>query len=344
LLICTACGAAQKRTDAMWHEEAERIYAGYAIYAQSGGMEQMAFEPLTGVPSPRSARLLQVMFDGVALPRRGRLMDIGCGNGSLLHNFAERHREWRMTGTEHDRRNEAHLAAIDGFEGLSVCEPWDVPGTFDLISMVHVLEHFAEPFAVLERLRDKLTNEGLLLIEVPDAGQNPFDLTIADHATHFTFGAIKRLVERAGYHIVRGVTDCIPKEISLLLRRGAATATKADINRADRADLAASLHWLREVALGARGASSHQPFGLFGTAIAANWLYGTLADRVTFFVDEDPARTGTRHLDRPVLHPRNVPPGSLVFVPLAPHVAQHVAARLNGHGVTYEAPPALHAG
>jgi hypothetical protein len=81
-------------------------------------------------------------------------------------------------------------------------------------------------------------------------------------------------------------------------------------------------------------------FGLFGSSIAATWLTGILGERVEFFVEEDANRIGRTHLGRPILRPAEVPSGSVVYTPLAPHIAARIAARL-ASTITLKLPPPL---
>jgi hypothetical protein len=109
----------------------------------------------------------------------------------------------------------------------------------------------------------------------------------------------------------------------------------------DARDIGQRVAWLASVldSAGKVARSSVGDFGIFGTAIAASWLFGPLADRVTFFVDEDAARIGQRHEGRPILAPDLIPSRATVFVPLVPEVASAVAARLGGLGVDTHVPP-----
>jgi hypothetical protein len=63
---------------------------------------------------------------------------------------------------------------------------------------------------------------------------------------------------------------------------------------------------------------------------------------VAFFVDEDPARAGGRHLERPVLAPGRVPAGAEVLIPAPPAQAEALARRLTAahRSWTSLAPPA----
>ena len=74
--------------------------------------------------------------------------------------------------------------------------------------------------------------------------------------------------------------------------------------------------------------SSQRPIGLFGTSIAGTWLFAELEGRAGFFVDEDPHRIGTRWHDRLVYHPREIPAGSSVVVPLPRPLAESIARRI----------------
>ena len=88
-------------------------------------------------------------------------------------------------------------------------------------------------------------------------------------------------------------------------------------------------------------AARSQVFGIFGTSIAATWLAGSLDDKVSFFVDEDPSCQGREHLGRPVFAPHQVPHGAQVFLALVPKIAANVATRLTAHGVRFTSPQTL---
>jgi hypothetical protein len=79
----------------------------------------------------------------------------------------------------------------------------------------------------------------------------------------------------------------------------------------------------------ARELSRRQPFGLFGTSIAATWLDAQLGGTAGFFVDEDPGRVGRSHLGRPILAPPSIPRGAGVYVALPQSIAVRVAARIS---------------
>jgi hypothetical protein len=109
-----------------------------------------------------------------------------------------------------------------------------------------------------------------------------------------------------------------------------------------RARVNAQIAWLHQVITESRvAASQHVTFGLFGSSIAAIWLFGLLTDQTAFFVDEDPSRHHAKLFGRPVLRPEEVPPGSCVYLPLIPKVARAVAKRLARPAVHFHIPPEI---
>jgi hypothetical protein len=70
------------------------------------------------------------------------------------------------------------------------------------------------------------------------------------------------------------------------------------------------------------------------------WLASGLGDAVEFFVDEDPAREGRSHLDRPILRPEQVPLGAVVYLAFVREVSSAISRRLADLPVTFAVPPA----
>lgn len=342
LFCCARCGGVQKPADEAWRRETDAIYTGYAIYHQGEGVEQAVFDQTSGAASSRSQRLLGALRSHVALPDRGRMLDVGCGNGAMLRAFSQTLPGWSLAGTELDDKYRGVIERIERVEGLHTCPPDQVPGTFDAVMMIHVLEHIAEPHGFLAAVRSKLLPGGLLLVELPHHAANPFELLIADHCTHFAAATAAALLEAAGFEVLLSAEDWVPKELTLLARKeDGARATDVAHARAPSPaghPVAAGLRWLSGIAAAARQLAAHESFGLFGTSIAAAWLFGELQGAVRFFVDEDANRVGKTCLDRPVYHPSQIPPGSQVFMPLSAALAESIRRRIARDDVTFHLP------
>lgn len=337
LAVCSACGGVQHPIDDAWHDEVGRIYAQYRIYHQSDGAEQAVFDAGAGAMVTRSEYLLGKLVRHVALPSRGRLLDVGCGNGALLNAAGRLLPNWTLGGTELSDQHRAMVEALPGVECLHVGPLAEVPGQFDLVTLVHVLEHVGHPQKFLEDTVAKLAPGGLLLIEVPDHDANAFDLLIADHASHFTRASLIRLIGRSGLEVV-AIGGWVSKEVSLVahVRSRSNGRTMLSPSADARSRASEKVAWLRRVLAWGQ---SFDRVTLFGTSIAATWLADVLGDRVVGFVDEDPARIGRALRGLPVMHPAQVPVGADVLLLLPSAIASQVKARLDRPGVRFHLPP-----
>jgi SAM-dependent methyltransferase len=93
-------------------------------------------------------------------------LDVGAGVGEFLSLAGE---HFDVTGTEISKsaialaKKKFQLELIEGaFETLSFAAP------FDVITMLHVLEHVPSPYETLQRCRDWLNPGGYLVIAVPN--------------------------------------------------------------------------------------------------------------------------------------------------------------------------------
>jgi SAM-dependent methyltransferase len=104
------------------------------------------------------------------LPRRAglRLLDLGCGyHATLLRSLLPRLEEGVGIdlGVSDEARRIPGLSFLEG--GLEEHLPRLASGRFDVVMLISVLEHLAEPLPVLEHCRRALSGGGLLLVNVP---------------------------------------------------------------------------------------------------------------------------------------------------------------------------------
>lgn len=154
-----------------------------------------------------------------AVPSGARVLDVGCSTGYLAALLAARGHE--VIGIEVDPAAAAAARERGGFDVVlgSAADPADLdraPGTFDAILCGDVLEHLADPGAVLRALRGRLAPGGVLVASLPNAvhwtarravlrGDFPqedhgiFDRT---HLRFFTRGSARALLEDAGLEVI----------------------------------------------------------------------------------------------------------------------------------------------
>lgn len=341
--VCTGCGAVQKVADEQWRMECRDIYSTYVVYRQGKGSEQAVFAS-SGAGEARSQALLRHLHEGFPLPEAGRHLDFGCGDGSLLRNAAKLFPNWTRAGAELNEERRPEIEAIAGVRNFYAGPLQAIPSGFDLVTAVHVVEHFENPAEILHALAGKLAPGGRLFIEVPDLLSNPFDLLIADHATHFTAPVLGASLASAGLTADCLTGEWVARELSAVVRADGAAGPCGGVPWRD--SLALVLHhldWLSRLCDAASDAAEGGSIGLFGTSIAATWVAAHVEERLAFFVDEDAQRIGSSYLGRPVLHPSQVPPNVPLFIAHTPAFARAVAPRLagagNGHPLRIVHPP-----
>lgn len=137
---------------------------------------------------------------------KGAILDIGAGTGFFIAEMKSK--GWEVTGLEPDA--EAREVAVQT-HGLKLEELNTLyqltPGTYDAITLWHVLEHVHDLEGYVKRFRELLKPEGRLLIAVPnhtshDAKKYGKDWAAYDvprHLHHFSPSSIKYLLEKRGF-------------------------------------------------------------------------------------------------------------------------------------------------
>lgn len=342
--VCRSCGFVQKIADKAFLSDCEEIYRNYAVYYQADGQEQKVFEQ-SGLSLSRSESILvQLLKKKHEFPVEGTLLDIGCGNGNFLNSFSRLCPYWALSGLEFDEKNRCTIEEIPHVETFYTCDLKDVSGRFDMISMIHCLEHMVDPVRYLQQVKEKLNSKGFVLIEIPDHTQNPFDLVVADHCTHFDVNTIQSLLENSGFEAIIISTEFVPKEITVLARKsdnGKCVATVAPVTTVDCCydRLIKSIAWLKEIIASASCVANRHTLGIFGTSIAGVWLYNEIPGQVSFFVEEDLARVDKFFMNRKVYHSSNLPDKGSVFIPLPYGIARGISDRLKIYGDRFVTPP-----
>lgn len=142
--------------------------------------------------------------------RPRRLLDVGCGIGSLL--LEARDRGWEATGLELNQkaaafgRSEFGLNILDG----SLEENANALGSFDAITLSQVLEHLEKPQFAIRQLCEMLSPGGVVAIESPNmSGLYPrllgsawYGYGVDQHLWHFTPSTIRNVATYAGVRLV----------------------------------------------------------------------------------------------------------------------------------------------
>jgi 2-polyprenyl-3-methyl-5-hydroxy-6-metoxy-1,4-benzoquinol methylase len=140
-------------------------------------------------------------------PGVGRLLDFGCGAGSFLLTMAEQ--GWQVTGLDASVGAVQHIREHHGLTALvgTLPHPELRPGSFEVVTMWHSLEHVHHPLAILREAHRLLVPGGKLIVATPNIAGLPFRLfgpswfalDLPRHLTHFTPATLTAMLQAAGF-------------------------------------------------------------------------------------------------------------------------------------------------
>jgi 2-polyprenyl-3-methyl-5-hydroxy-6-metoxy-1,4-benzoquinol methylase len=155
------------------------------------------------------------------LPRKSDiLLDIGCGTGATAHYIKDNGYCSLAYGVEYvESAAQVASAMLDGVscgDILTVDMPI-APSTANVILCLDVLEHLADPWSALLRLKDYLHPDGVLIASIPNIAYFPILLRIIfdrfeyqesgvldkTHLRFFTLHTIKKMFDECDYEIIR---------------------------------------------------------------------------------------------------------------------------------------------
>jgi 2-polyprenyl-3-methyl-5-hydroxy-6-metoxy-1,4-benzoquinol methylase len=182
-------------------------------------------------PSPKDlavqARRARVTLDFVNkhILSCTRILDIGCSSGVLLEQLRD-HYQAQVIGIEpgNSYRQYAQSLGLEVYPSLEDLEQRG-PSPFQLVSMMHVLEHMPEPVEYLHELMERfLAPDGWLLLEVPNLyAHDSFEVA---HLVSFSPHTLTQVLHKAGFRVLnlhahgQPRSQLIPLYLTLLARPG----------------------------------------------------------------------------------------------------------------------------
>ena len=162
-------------------------------------------------PGWRNSQLNQILY--VPFVKNGKLLDVGCGNGSTMKRFQEL--GFTVSGTDFDSKaiEEARKEGLNVHLG-DLQEIAFPKNTFDVVFLSHVIEHVPNPVELLVECRRILKPNGFLIALTPNAnssGHQKFKhhwrgLEIPRHLQVFTPASLAHVAAQSGFMKIQSGT------------------------------------------------------------------------------------------------------------------------------------------
>jgi hypothetical protein len=245
---CPVCGQGQARRLGEKHDyavlECGRCAALFVPNGSVGsalpGVYEHYYDRATfEAPPTVEASLERLVRSSERFRKTGLWLDVGYGEGALLA-IAERHR-WACFGTEvvaraleHGRRRGWTVTADPSSDRRFE------PGRFDVVTMIELLEHVADPGGFLRQAAQWLRPGGLLYVTTPNGrslnrrilGLDWSVVAPPEHVVLWSVRALRHGLVATGFKILRLRSEgCNPAEILARLRGNGAGTPTVDRNQ-----------------------------------------------------------------------------------------------------------------
>ena len=153
---------------------------------------------------------VEMCLNAVGAVPRGRVLEIGCGSGSLLISLSKL--GWSPEGVELSREIEEALAPFGIPVHVGQFEAINLEGRkFELIVMFDVIEHTLDPVLFLSKAFRLLTPGGRILLSTPNFEgirarvEGPYwtGVHAPFHIVLFNRQSLRLVIERAGGRVIR---------------------------------------------------------------------------------------------------------------------------------------------
>jgi hypothetical protein len=147
------------------------------------------------------------------IPAESNVLDVGASAGTLVKKVLQMRPDARVTALEPHQvalKDQEYPDACALFRGYleDFVEKQDVK--YDMIFSIQTLEHHEKPGQALASLRGCITNDGILIVDVPSIApifriETIEEFFIDTHRSHFDMQSLRRILERSGWFIYQEV-------------------------------------------------------------------------------------------------------------------------------------------
>jgi SAM-dependent methyltransferase len=326
VLACRQCGHVQTQAviDTSSYYEND-----YHLHAFAGDDDVVVVGRNKHVP--RSQYQFEILNRKFDFGRVTNILEYGAGKGNMLKQISSQGYPVNLHAYE---LAEKHLDSwkdiipVENMASRGLPDVWS--NKFNLVYSSFVLEHCANPVAVLEVLHGTLREDGVAIIVIPDPCFNNIDLLAVDHLNHFTQSSLYKATGLAGFDIDEIDSQSQPGALWVTMKKAAGrSAYNHDLDDVDYLISAGSWFSTAESCLRdfAAQVSANKRVYIYGAGVWGAFVLSVLQQilNVTALIDQNPSLHGRTLHGLDVFSPDQIEDDDIVILcALNPKIARRV--------------------
>ncbi|UTJ06382.1 class I SAM-dependent methyltransferase [Arcobacter roscoffensis] len=300
---CKECSHIQKIKD----NQIQKVYEEYKKDDLVEGQDQTKF--IDGKPFFRTDILVSTIIS--SMKNKKTLLDIGTGTGVFLLS-CNKYLNLDLYAFDLNTRYKSKIEAMENVKKFYTNDLKKIDKSFDIISLIHVFEHIEKPLEALKVLKSKLNKNGIIIIQVPSITENPNDILIYDHYSHFSKNSLFNLLKKV-FTNIEFIKTNIKNEITVIIKNdNKKSSFTQQEEQVDFSFLNKAITYLNNI---------EKEIYVFGTAPTSTYYASILNEhnKLKGFLDEDPLKQNKTHLDKEIFHPKDLKE-IVCFFPLSQNI------------------------
>ncbi|WP_455757111.1 class I SAM-dependent methyltransferase [Sulfurimonas sp.] len=291
--LCDNCFLMQKESS---EEKQLKYFSQFNSHQLTDGEEQMKF--LDGKSVPRSELIVDIISDYI-LSDSGKILDIGTGNGAFLKKFQKKFPTWEMYGQDLQDNSKDSILQIISEDRFIHDEIKNIDEKFNIISVIHVLNHIVDLELFIEDIQKLLSDDGQLIIQVPYILKSISDLVIIESINHFSKYSIDKLLSKYFKNIF--ISNEVQGEMTIIAsNKFFYKENSFQENVTDVYDIENKFNLLVSYLI-----NNKETINIFGTSPLGVYCSKVQEDKIAYFIDEDESKIGKSILNKMVVHPKD---------------------------------------
>lgn len=280
--ICNKCGCLQKKIDKNYLKNINKIYKKYTGFSKYNEIDQR--KVLNGGNFNRCELLFKKFLNK---NKYYEILDYGSSNGAMLMPFIGLNKKLYATDLKCNLSSKI-LKNKNFIRFINLKNFQKSRKKYDVITMIHVLEHLRQPKEVLSNIRRKLNKNGIIFVQIPNFLLNPFDLSVYDHTIHFDKNTLIRLAMESNLEIIKIDEEFMNGEFSIILRK----SYKNKNIKKNNESISKKIDYFNSFGEKIKKINKIKNLSLLGSSISSLFIKENFKGEIKNFYDEDLSKIG----------------------------------------------------